>query len=159
MKLGMILLTWTSNVTCPLSVIWMGFFLWRTSCPFAGVAPLRCLLKASRALYPNRAACPRTGCAIWPSCPGPSAVPVLRRSGLFQENSVTKRVSMPVLEQASFKMILIRTAPTTPPHLHLYLKVNNFFWIYFKHKKCPHTILTKYFWAQIPSLLNDKIIK
>lgn len=101
------------HVTFPSSVIWTGFSLWRTSFPFCDAAPLRCLPKASRAPYPNSAAGPQTGCAIWPSCPGPSAVPVLRRSGLFQENSVTKRVSMPVLEQASLRW-LIRTAPTTP---------------------------------------------
>lgn len=114
MKVGL----YFCHVTFPLSVTWTGFFLWTTSCPFCGVAPLRCLLKASRVLYPNSAAGPRIGYVIWPSCPGPSAVPVLRRSGLFQENSVTKRVSMPVLEHASLRW-LIRTAPTTPSHLYL----------------------------------------
>lgn len=123
------------HFTFPLSVIWTDFFLWRTSCPFCGVAPLRCLLKVSRALYPNCAACPRIGYAIWPSCPGPSVVPVLRRSGLFQENSVTKRVSMPVLEQASLRW-LIRTAPTTL--LHPPLSKNNSMK---QNKTCVHTLL------------------
>lgn len=93
------------DVTFPLSETWTDSSPRMTSSPFCGAAPLRCLLKASRALYPNSAAGPQIGCAIWPSCPHPSAAPVLRRSGLFQENSVTKRVSMPVLEQASLKMI------------------------------------------------------
>ncbi len=86
--------------TFPLNVILIGFLVWRISCLFGDVAP-PCLQTACHGLYLTSPAAPLIRSDISELSQSPSSVPVLRRIGLFQENSAIKRVSKLVWEHKS----------------------------------------------------------
>lgn len=82
----------SDETTFPLNGILIGFLALRTSCLFCDVAPPR-LQTACHGLYPTAPSAPLIHSDISELSQSLSSVPVLRRIGLFQENSAIKRVS------------------------------------------------------------------